>query len=230
MIPARIGSKRVKKKNLKLINDKPLISYIIETVKKTNCFDEIYLNSDSNIFKKIADKYSIKFYERDKKFASDSSTNDDFANDFIKNIKADILIQILPTSPFLTKEEIMSFYKVMIKKKFDTLISVENKQIACIFKSQPVNFNKLIPNPPSQNMIPVQAYATVLMGWKCSKFVKNIKRFKSAYHGGNGKTGYFPLKGLSTIDIDTEEDFQLVKRIMLANTKKNIFKKKILNK
>ena len=84
-------------------------------------------------FKKIADKYSIKFYERDKKFSSDSSTNDDFANDFIKNIKADILIQILPTSPFLTKEEIMSFYKVMIKKKFDTLISVENKQIACIF-------------------------------------------------------------------------------------------------
>ena len=35
MIPARIGSKRVKKKNLRLINDKPLISYIIETVKKT---------------------------------------------------------------------------------------------------------------------------------------------------------------------------------------------------
>ena len=164
MIPARIGSKRVKKKNLRLINDKPLISYIIETVKKTNFFDEIYINSDSKIFKKIADKYSVKFYERDKKFASDSSTNDDFANDFIKNVKADILIQILPTSPFLTKEEIMSFYKIMIKKKFDTLISVENKQIACIFKSKPVNFDKLIPNPPSQNMIPVQAYATVLMG------------------------------------------------------------------
>ena len=44
----------------------------------------------------------------------------------------------------------------------------------------------------------------------------------------DSKTGYFPLKGLSTIDIDTEEDFQLVKRIMLANTKKNIFNKKIL--
>lgn len=30
-----------------------------------------------------------------------------------------------------------------------------------------------------------------------------------AYHGGKGKIGYFPIKGLSTIDIDNEEDFRL---------------------
>ena len=50
MIPARLGSTRVKNKNLRLINNKPLISYVIETVKKTNIFDDIYLNSDSYIF------------------------------------------------------------------------------------------------------------------------------------------------------------------------------------
>ena len=114
----------------------------------------------------------------------------------------------------------------MIKKKLDTLISVEEKQIACIYKSKPINFNKFTSNPPSQKMIPVQAYATVLMGWRTEKFKKNIIKYKSAYHGGGGKTGYFPLKGFSTIDIDTEEDFQLVEKIILANTKKNIFKKR----
>ena len=46
MIPARIGSQRLKKKNLALINKKPLIEYVIDSAKKTKFFDEIYINSD----------------------------------------------------------------------------------------------------------------------------------------------------------------------------------------
>ena len=225
MIPARIGSKRVKNKNLRLINNKPLISYVIETVKKTNIFDDIYLNSDSYIFDKIAKKYSINFYKRKDILGSDKATNDQFTLDFLENIHCDILIQILPTSPFITKKEIESFYKYMIKQKLNTLISVEEKQIACLYKSKPINFKTLSPNPPSQNMIPVKSYATVLMGWSRKKFISNMKKYNSAYHGGNGKTGYFTIKGLSTIDIDTEDDFRLVEKIMLANIKNNIFKK-----
>ncbi len=226
MIPARIGSKRIKKKNLRLINNKPLISYAIEAAKKIKYFDSIYLNSDSIKFKKIANDYSIKFYKRDKKLGSDVTTNDQFTFDFFKNIECDILIQILPTSPFITKDEINNFYKHMINNKLETLISVEEKQIACLYKSKPINFKKLVPNPPSQKMTPIKAYATVLMGWRKISFMQNIKKYKSAYHGGGSKTGYFTLKGLSTIDIDNESDFQLVEKIMLANKKKNITKKR----
>ena len=49
MIPARLGSKRVKNKNLRLLGGKPLIAHVIETVKETNIFDEIYINSDGTI-------------------------------------------------------------------------------------------------------------------------------------------------------------------------------------
>ena len=61
MIPARLGSQRVKKKNLRLIDNKPLIQYIIESVNKCKIFDSIYLNSESDIFKKIAKKNKNKF-------------------------------------------------------------------------------------------------------------------------------------------------------------------------
>ena len=206
MIPARLGSKRVKKKNLRLINGKPLISYVIETVKKCDCFDEIYLNSEAMIFKEIADKYGISFYRRPDKYSTDHATNDEFALDFIKNVSGDILIQVLPTSPLISVEEIEAFAKKMTDQYFDTLISVENKQIACVYSDKPINFDKFKANPPSQSMLPVQAYATVLMGWKYSRFLKNMTEFGSAYHGGDGKTGYFELRGLSTIDIDREED------------------------
>ena len=62
MIPARIGSDRLKRKNLILVNNKPIISYVIEVAKQTNKFNSIYLNSDHRIFKKIAKKNSIDFY------------------------------------------------------------------------------------------------------------------------------------------------------------------------
>ena len=63
MIPARLGSKRVKNKNLRLLGNKPLISHVIETAKDSNIFDDIYINSESEIFENIANQYNIKFYK-----------------------------------------------------------------------------------------------------------------------------------------------------------------------
>lgn len=220
MIPARLGSKRVKKKNLRLINGRPLISYIIETVKQCDCFDEIYLNSEAMVFKEIADKYGISFYQRPDKYSTDHSTNDEFTLDFIKNVSGDILIQVLPTSPLISVEEIVAFTQKMLRESYDTLISVENKQIACVYSDEPINFDKFKVNPPSQSMQPVQAYATVLMGWEYERFMENMDKYNSAYHGGEGKTGYFEVRGLSTIDIDREEDFILVENIIVSQQRR----------
>ena len=47
---ARFGSQRLKYKNLALIKNKALIEYSIENAKKSKIFNEIYVNSDSNVF------------------------------------------------------------------------------------------------------------------------------------------------------------------------------------
>ena len=138
MIPARLGSKRVKKKNLRLIDNKPLISYVIEKAKACNLLNDIYLNSDGTIFEEIADKHNINFYHRNKNLASKHSTNDEFSLDFMNNIKGDILIQVLPTSPLITVIEISNFVNEIISKDYDTLISVEHKQIASVYKDKPI--------------------------------------------------------------------------------------------
>jgi len=43
MIPARLGSKRIKKKNLRLIDGLPLIQYIVNAAKASSLLDEIYI-------------------------------------------------------------------------------------------------------------------------------------------------------------------------------------------
>ena len=222
MIPARMGSKRVKSKNLRLLNGKPLIEYVLDTVSKVDIFDGIYVNSEDEIFSKIADKHGVSFYKRPNHLSSDEATNDEFAYEFLNNIECDILIQVLPTSPFLTEQEIKDFVNKMIADALDTLVSVEYKQIACVYQGESINFDKLKKNPPSQTMMPVMSYATALMGWKSSKFIENIDKMGVAYHGGKGKIDYFELKGYSTIDIDNEEDFLLAEAVSVALKQGNI--------
>lgn len=224
MIPARLGSQRVPKKNLRLLAGKPMISYVIETAKQSGVFDEVYVNTEADIIGEVGMKYGAKFYKRPNEFATNTSGNDDFAYDFIKNTDGDILIQILPTSPLLTTEEVKSFVHEMIKKDYDTLISVIDHKIACIYDGKPVNFKLLEPHISSQLMTPVQSYATVLMGWKYDSFKKSMEKFGFAYHGSDSKIGYFPLKGLSEIDIDEEKDFQLAEVALQYKNNTKTFK------
>ena len=225
MIPARLGSKRVPKKNLRFINGKPLITYCIDAAIQSNVFDQIYINSDAEIFSRIAKSKHIEFYKRPGILGSDTTNNDQFVSDFIAHINGDILIQLLPTSPLITPEEIRGFVQGMIEGNFDTYISVANIQIACIYKKAPLNFKLLEPHIPSQLMNPVQAYATVLMGWSYSTFLKNMDSYGFAYHGGDSNIGYYPLNGLSEIDIDNEEDFELAEIALRYRDNQETFRK-----
>ena len=208
-IPARLGSQRVKMKNLRLIAGKPLIAYIIESAKAAGVFDEIYINSEAPIFGDLAREYGVKFYQRPDVLANNEANNDAFAHDFIQQHPCDICIQLLPTSPLITPAEIKNFVSSMIDGKFETMVSVVNHQIACLFEGRAINFSTLDGHKSSQTMTPVQAYATVLMAWTRQSFLENMKTLGGAYHGGKTRIGYYPLKGLSTIDIDHEEDFAL---------------------
>ena len=102
-------------KNLIPLNGKPLISYIIEATKKADCFDEIYINSESDVFGDIAKDEGISFYKRPLELAQDSATNDDFTLDFVNNIQCDLVVQILPTSPFLSPQEIKDFTNKVVR-------------------------------------------------------------------------------------------------------------------
>lgn len=222
MIPVRLGSKRIPKKNLRLINGKPLVSYIIEAAINSNVFDEIYINSESEEFLPIANDYNIKFYKRPEHLSSDTATNDEFVKDFMENVEGDVLIQLLATSPFMSSNEIKDFTSSMIDNDYDTQILVKNEQIECVFENKPINFNSLGQTLPSQMLEPIKVYACGIMGWKYNKFIENMIKFDSGYHGGDGKTGFFTIKGYSTIDIDNEEDFLLAESIFKSKNHKSI--------
>ena len=60
IIPARGGSKRIPKKNIKLFYGKPLIAYSIEVALDSGLFEKVVVSTDNEAIAKIAKKYGAE--------------------------------------------------------------------------------------------------------------------------------------------------------------------------
>lgn len=214
MIPARLGSQRIPKKNLRLLGDKVLTQWAGEACKEADIFDDIYINSEADIFEKIASNIGISFYKRPEQLASNSATNDDFGLDFINNIDCDILVQVNPTSPFTTPEDIKGVIEMFLNGNYQTVHTVKDEQIEGLFNGTPLNFDPRKQMPPSQELTPVKIFTSSIMAWDTKKFKDNMKKDGCAVYGGDGKIGYYTIKGAGMIDIDNEKDFYLAEAVL----------------
>ena len=57
VIPARAGSRRIPRKNIKEFNGKPIIAYSIEASLKSNCFSQVIVSTDDDEISEVAKKY-----------------------------------------------------------------------------------------------------------------------------------------------------------------------------
>lgn len=132
VIPARLGSKGLKKKNIKLINNQPLIHYSINSCLKSKLIDKIFVSTESNLIKKISEKKKIKIdFLRPKKLSLDDSKTFDVVKHVLFELKRDnhvfdYVALIEPTSPIRKKNDIDNAIKILHRndKKFDALISL----------------------------------------------------------------------------------------------------------
>lgn len=212
MIPARIGSSRLFKKNLALLRDKPLIYYVINASKKSNIFERIIVNSDSCIFEKIAERYNVEFYKRPQQLGSSNTKADNVIYDFMINHPADILAWINPVSPLQTYQEIKEIMEYFIKGKYDSLITVKNENVHCIFDNKPINFNPDELPARTQDLKSVQPFVYSLMIWRYSTFLKTFEDRGYAYFCG--KVGYHNVSKLSSILIKTEKDLKFAEYVL----------------
>ena len=222
MIPARKGSTRLKLKNLVMLNKKPLISYSIDAAKKSCVFDKIFVNSDSLIFKKVAKKHNVDFYLRPKNIGKSSVKSDNVVLDFIKKNDCDFIVWVNPISPLQSSPEIRKVVKYFIKKRLNSLITVVDKKVHCVFNKKPVNFSLNKKFQQTQKLIPVSEFCYSIMMWSKETFLKAMK--KKGYAILHGKIGYYKVDSLSGVIVKTQEDIKLLEAIILSRKNKKKIK------
>lgn len=231
MIPARMGSTRLAMKNLALICDKPMIYYAIKAAKEAHIFDRIIINSENAVFDKIARRYNVEFYQRPPRWATSTAKSDSVVYDFIENNPCDIVAWVNPISPLQTGEEVRRAVEYFKKEKLDSLITVKDEQVHCVFKGKPVNFNIEEVFAQTQDLAPVQPFVYSVMIWQTGVFKKEFEKKGFAFFCG--KTGYFPVSKLSAVIIKRQEDLVLADYLLRAASKNKGYKvhyDKLVNK
>lgn len=133
IIPARGGSKGIPRKNIRLLGDKPLISYSIETASESKYIGDVVVSTDDDEIAEISKMYDAEVVKRPEELARDETPLDPViihavkAMEKKKNIKYDLVITIQPTSPLLTLETLDKAIKIMKTKNYDTLLPVRDK-------------------------------------------------------------------------------------------------------
>jgi pseudaminic acid cytidylyltransferase len=130
VIPARGGSKRIPRKNIKEFHGRPIISYSINAAIDSNCFDRVIVSTDDNEIAEIARKYDAEV-----PFLRPSELSGDFIPTLpvIKNaiewfqkekFRPRHVLCLYPTAPFIKKNLIKESYQQLIESKLDYCFSV----------------------------------------------------------------------------------------------------------
>lgn len=130
IIPARGGSKRIPRKNIKDFLGKPIIAYSIEAALKSELFDEVMVSTDDYEIAEVAKKYGASVpFMRSKENSDDFATTSDVILEVLEEYKRivddfDYFCCIYPTAPFITPHVLIESFNLMIKVKADSVIPV----------------------------------------------------------------------------------------------------------
>ena len=112
LIPARGGSKRIPRKNIRLFNGKPMIAWSIEIAKQSEVFEDIIVSTDDAEIADVARDYGAKVpFERPESLADDFATTIEVVRHAISWLDEnggapDSLCCIYATAPFASPEDI----------------------------------------------------------------------------------------------------------------------------
>jgi N-acylneuraminate cytidylyltransferase len=130
IIPARGGSKRIPKKNIKPFLGKPIIAYSIEVAINSGLFDEVMVSTDDLEIATIAKNYGASVpFMRSNKTANDFATTLDVIDEVIEdylflNKRFDFTCCIYACAPFVTNKKLIDSFKLLKQNNFDSVFPI----------------------------------------------------------------------------------------------------------
>ena len=106
-IPIKENSERVRGKNFRLLNGKKLYEYILEHVLEANCFDDVYVDTNSTEIAEYAKARNIQVIERLAHLAQNTANGNDLLV-YHRSVKPeyDYYFQLFATAPYLQSKSI----------------------------------------------------------------------------------------------------------------------------
>ncbi|MDJ0814939.1 MAG: hypothetical protein QNJ58_02005 [Desulfobacterales bacterium] len=231
IIPARLGSKRLKNKNISILGDKPLLFWSIDTALESDCFKYIVVSSESDqVLDLVRRGYSskeVQTIKRPDRLATDKADLRDVCNHFLENFPdIEFLFLMMPTYPFRNARRINDeILPPLYSRQIDRVVSV----IPSNFSTFDYWFKKGILYRKMFNRAPLWCGA----GNATYSLMRRDYFFKTPqnwpYLPGE-RTLRIQTDNTESIDIDTTEDFRKAEKIVQGYEQKKRQLKSFCNK
>jgi len=221
IIPARGGSKRIPRKNIKLFHGKPMIAYSIEAALHSGCFDKVIVSTDDQEIADVALHYGAEVpFLRPENIADDFATTMDVMQHAInwcvkQQWVVDKVCCIYATAPFILPDYIKQGLQVLTVSNVEYAFSATSFPFA-IQRAISVNDDGFVSmfypehiNTRSQDLEEAYHDAGQFYWGKASAFLVG-----KAIFAAHSKAILLPRKRVQ--DIDTPEDWQLAEAMYKA--------------
>jgi len=146
-LPAKGTSSRIPSKNMELMDGKPLFLHTLEKIAWSNAFDEVWLDTESDDIISAASHVDCNVLKRDPALASNATDGNKLFINEVKHVDADIIIQILGTSPFIRTETIKKAINILREdQNFDSVVLVYKQKFYTWADGRPAYDMHNIPN------------------------------------------------------------------------------------
>ena len=215
IVPARLGSKGLSQKNIKLFRDKPLLHYALNAALKSKFIDRVILSTESEEIISLCDKIdNLKIVLRPSLLASDTASSVSVAKHVIgvekeMGFQYDIVIIIQATSPLVIVEDIDQTLALQIDRKVDscfTVSKIEHFVPSKFFVMNERNILSPLLSTNDKNRTRQDFTSAYFLNGSCFSFlVENIVNSKA----WEGKSAGYVVAPERSIDIDTQLDFDI---------------------
>lgn len=133
LIPARGGSKRLPRKNVKLLHGKPLIAWSIEVAKASKYIDRVIVSTDDEEIKQISEQYGAEVpFLRPEHLSNDHASSFDVikhAINFLQlNQTNELIVLLQPTSPLRLVSELDTALEFFVQKNAKGVVSISETE------------------------------------------------------------------------------------------------------
>jgi spore coat polysaccharide biosynthesis predicted glycosyltransferase SpsG/CMP-N-acetylneuraminic acid synthetase len=202
LIPARAGASNISRQNLRLVNGKPLIYYVIKTALKYT--KNVYVSTDSEEIKQVSIMYGAKVIQRPKHLTKNNTKLDEIAFHALSKLEKKYFKKCLilnPKYPLIQFSTIKKFFS-LLDKHIQTIYGYEiiphhqYKQIHFISK----DFGNITKD--LNNCVVTEK----IVSFNCELFLKS-KIFQSPFYG-------LKLTQNEPLTLDSYHDFAILEKIL----------------
>ena len=224
---ARGGSKKLKKKNIKLLNGKPLIQYSIEIALQSSLINKIFVSTDDDDIAKISKSLGVIVIDRPVELSEDNSPEWEAWKHAISWVqdrygKFEQFISLPPTSPLRTVDDIEAAINKKNNSKADICIAITPSSHNPYFNMVKISNNSIEIVNKSDNLITRRQDAPKLFNITTVVYAANVEFIMKKNHLFDGNVVGIEIPKYRSLDIDDIYDFNFAESIIKNNfNKKN---------